>query len=306
MRQQFPNTVHELMKANDKVVLLFGDVGTYGFRHCAAEFPDRVYNVGILEQSMMSIAAGIAMQGLIPVVHTIAAFLVERAFEQIKDDFGYQKLGGNFVSIGGSYDLASWGCTHEAPSDVGLVKNIPGAEVVVPGTPAEFDHLFKQSYDNGHPTYFRLSAKSNAETHDVSFGKANVVKVGAEATIIAVGPMLDRVLEACKGLDVTVLYYTSLQPFDQETLRANFRGGRLIVCEPYYSGACAADIASALRKYPAATTYIGVPREFPHHYGNVDDIDTVFHLTAGGIRAQIEEALSPEEETYRAPSLTLR
>jgi transketolase len=294
MRQQFPNTVHELMKVDDRIVLLFGDVGTYGFRFSATEFPDRVYNVGILEQSMISIAAGVAMQGLIPVVHTIAAFLVERAFEQIKDDFGYQKLGGNFVSIGGSYDLASWGCTHEAPSDVGLVKNIPEAEIVVPGTPAEFDALFKEAYDNGHPTYFRLSAKSNAQGYDVKFGKANVVKRGSQGTVLAVGPMLDRVLQATEDLDVTVLYYTTLAPFDHETLRANIRSDSLIVCEPYYSGACAEDIAASLRKRPTAITYIGVPREFPHHYGSGDDIDAVFRLTASDLRERIVDALTSD------------
>jgi transketolase len=292
MRRQLGLTMEALLKADDKVVLLFGDVGTYGFRHAARDFPDRVYNVGILEQSMVSIASGLAMQGFVPVVHTIAAFLVERAFEQIKDDFGYQKLGGNFVSIGASYDLATWGCTHEAPSDVGLLKNVPGVEVVVPGTAAEFDRLFKQSYDDGHPTYFRLSNQNNTESQAVSFGKANVMKVGGSATVIAVGPMLDRVLEACQHLDVTVLYYTTLQPFDQEALRANFRGGKLIVCEPYYSGACAADIGAALGKYPAATTYIGVPREFPHHYGDMGEIDAFFRLSAGDIRARVEEALS--------------
>jgi transketolase len=294
MRQQLATTIENLLKADDKAVLLFGDVGTYGFRHAARDFPDRVYNVGILEQSMVSIAAGLAMQGLVPVVHTIATFLVERAFEQIKVDFGYQKLGGNFVSIGASYDLASWGCTHEAPGDVGLLKNIPEVEVVVPGTAAEFDSLFMQSYDDDQPTYFRLSAKSNTKSQDVSFGKANVVKVGAHATVIAVGPMLDRVLEACESLDVTVLYYTTLQPFDHETLRVNFRGGKLIVCEPYYSGACATDIATALGKHPAAITYIGVPREFAHHYGDVGDIDAFFRLGAGGIRARVEDALTGE------------
>ena len=89
MRKQLADTVGDAIKADDKVVLLFGDVGTYGFRHAAAQFPSRVYNVGILEQSMVSMAAGLSMQGFIPVVHTIAAFLVERSFEQIKDDFGY-------------------------------------------------------------------------------------------------------------------------------------------------------------------------------------------------------------------------
>ncbi len=304
MRRQLGTTIEALLKADDKAVLLFGDVGTYGFRFAAQNFPDRVYNVGILEQSMVSIAAGLAMQGFVQMVHTIAAFLVERAFEQIKVDFGYQKLGGNFISIGASYDLASWGCTHEAPGDVGLLKNIPGMEVVVPGTAAEFDHLLRQSYDDGRPTYFRLSVKNNAESQDVSFGKANVVTVGARATIIAVGPMLDRVLEACLNLDVTVLYYTTLQPFDQEMLRANLRGAKLIVCEPYYSGACAVDIAAALGKLPVAITYVGVPRKFPHHYGDVDDIDALLGLTTGDIRERIEEALSFEDIPL-APTVTI-
>src|SRR3989338_740432 len=157
MRKQLADTVGDAIKADDKVVLLFGDVGTYGFRHSAAQFPERVHNVGILEQSMVSMAAGLSMQGIIPVVHTIATFLVERALEQIKDDFGYQRLGGNFVSIGASYDLVSWGCTHQCPGDVGILKNVPEVEIVVPGSAPEFDSLFKQSYDNGHPTYFRLS-----------------------------------------------------------------------------------------------------------------------------------------------------
>lgn len=291
MRKQLSRTIEEIIKADDKLVLLFGDVGTYGFRNAQKEFPDRVYNVGILEQSMVSMAAGLAMQGFTPVVHTIATFLVERSLEQIKDDFGYQRLGGNFVSIGASYDLASWGCTHQCPGDVGILKNVPEIEIVVPGGASEFDNLFKQSYSNGHPTYFRLSNKSNAESHEVQFGKANVVTTGKQATIIAVGPMLERVQEACKDLDVTILYYTTLQPFDYKTLRKNIQGNKIIVCEPYYSGAFAVDIATATASRAVETTYIGVPREFPHHYGTADDLDRFFGLTTDGIRTKIKNTL---------------
>jgi transketolase len=292
MRKQFPLTLEELMKSDEKIVLVYGDVGTYGFRSAQTQFPDRVYNVGILEQSMVSMAAGLAMQGFIPVVHTIAAFLVERALEQIKDDFGYQKLGGNFVSIGASYDLASWGCTHESPGDVGMLKNIPEVQVALPGTPAEFDSLFKQAYNNGCPTYFRLSSSSNAEEHNVEFGKASVVQKGKEATVLVVGPMLQRVKEACKNLDVTILYYTTLQPFDHETLRKHISGNKIIVCEPYYSGAIAVDIAVATASRAVQTTYIGVPREFPHDYGTAADLDAFFHLTADDIKVRIKSALA--------------
>lgn len=267
---------------------------TYGFRNSAAQFPERVYNVGILEQSMVSMAAGLAMQDFIPVVHTIATFLVERSLEQIKDDFGYQRLGGNFVSIGASYDLVSWGCTHQCPGDVGILKNVPEIEIIVPGTASEFDSLFKQSYNNGHPTYFRLSNKSNSGSCEVEFGKANVIQTGERATVIAVGPMLDRVKEACKDLDVTILYYTTLQPFDHETLSKNIRGNKIVVCEPYYSGAFAIDISLAAAPRPVQITYIGVPREFPHYYGTPDDIDALFKLTAKDIKKRITKSLTPK------------
>ena len=128
------------------------------------------------------------MQGFIPVVHTIATFLVERSLEQIKDDFGYQRLGGNFVSIGASYDLASWGSTHECPGDVGILKNVPEVEIVVPGSASEFDSLFKQAYRNGHPTYFRLSNKNNATSQEVEFGKARVIQGGNKSDRHCCGP----------------------------------------------------------------------------------------------------------------------
>lgn len=292
MRKQLSQTIEDVIKVDDKLVLLFGDVGTYGFRNVQAQFPERVYNVGILEQSMISMAAGLAMQDFIPVVHTIAAFLAERSLEQIKDDFGYQRLGGNFVSTGASYDMASWGCTHQCPGDVGILKNIPEIEIVIPGSPYEFDSLFKQSYSNGHPTYFRLSNKSNAESHKVEFGKAFVIQIGQQATIIAVGPMLDRVREACKGFDVTILYYTTLQPFDHDTLRKNIHGNKIIICEPYYSGAFAVDVSIATASHAVETTYIGVPCEFPHHYGTADDLDAFFHLTADDIRVKIKNVVT--------------
>lgn len=292
MRKQLAQTVGEIIRSDDKTVLLFGDVGTYGFRNAMKQFPERTYNVGILEQSMVSMAAGLAMQNLIPIIHTIAAFLVERSLEQIKDDFGYQRLGGNFVSIGASYDLASWGCTHQCPGDVGILKNVPEIEIVVPGTASEFDSLFKQSYNNGHPTYFRLSNKSNTESSKVTFGEANVIRRGKRATVIAVGPMLDKVAEACKGMDVTVLYYTTLQPFDRATLRKNISGSKVIVCEPYYSGALALDISAALASHKIEITHIGVPCEFPHHYGTMDEVDKLFHLAAADIKKRITKAIS--------------
>lgn len=293
MRKQFVKTVEEILQSDERLVLLLGDIGVFGFRNSFAQFPDRVYNIGILEQSTIGLSAGLAMHGLIPVVHTITPFLVERSLEQIKDDFGYQKLGGNFVSVGGSYDYAALGCTHHCPGDVGILKNVPEIEIVLPGTPAEFDQLFKQSYADGHPTYFRISERSNVESHDVEFGKAKVVKKGSRATVIAVGPMLERVQKACADLDVTILYYTTLRPFDIKTLRAHIAGDTLIVCEPYYSGAFALDIAEAASGRKIRTEYIGLPHEFLRQYGTAEDQDKLLRLTAEDIKERIGSIINP-------------
>src|ERR1035437_3614724 len=125
MRKQFVVTVESLMAQDERLVLLLGDIGVFGFRHAFAQYPRRVYNIGILEQSSVSMAAGLAKEGFIPIFHSIAPFVVERAFEQIKIDFGYQNLGGIFVTVGASYDYAALGCTHHCPGDVALMKTIP-------------------------------------------------------------------------------------------------------------------------------------------------------------------------------------
>jgi len=151
----------------------------------------------------VSVAAGIAMEGFIPIVHSITPFLVERPFEQIKDDFCYQQLGGNFISTGASYDYSTEGMTHHGPGDVQLLRSLPGMQIVVPGTPGEFDSLFRESYANGSPTYYRLAVKSNPVEYPVRFGELAVVKQGKQATVIAVGPMLASVLPAVEDMDMT-------------------------------------------------------------------------------------------------------
>jgi transketolase len=206
MRAQMVSTVTDLMAQDQRVTVLLGNISTTQFAETFQRFPERIYDVGILEQSMLSTAAGLALEGLIPVVHTIAPFLVERSIEQVKDDFGYQRLGGNFISIGASYDYGASGMTHHAPGDVQVLSTVPGMEIIIPGTPGEFDRLFRQAYANAAPTYYRLSVQRNRDERAVRFGKAEVVQRGSQATVIAIGPALDRTLEAITDLDVTVLY----------------------------------------------------------------------------------------------------
>lgn len=291
MRRQFVKTTEKLLQQNEKLILLLGDISVFGFREAFQRFSDRVYNIGILEQSTLGVAAGLAKSGFIPVVHTIAPFLVERAYEQLKNDFCYQQIGGNFVSVGGSYDYAALGCTHHCPGDVEILKALPGMEIVVPGTAGEFDSLYSLAYANGNPTYFRLSERENQSTQPVQFGKAHLIQKGNQATVVAVGPALQSVYEAVKGEDVTLLYYTTVSPFDAETLLENAISSRIILCEPYYSGALSADISAAMSRRPHTIDYIGMPKKFLTHYGTAHEHDLALGLTAKDVKRKVENIL---------------
>ena len=286
MRKQFVKTIQDILYSDDKSVLLLGDIGVFGFREEIKNLSSRTYNIGILEQSTIGVAAGMAKEGLIPFVHTIAPFIVERAFEQLKIDFGYQELNGNFISVGGSYDYAALGCTHHCPADVSLMTSIPNMEILVPGTAAELDSLIKQTYNSGNPTYTRISETQHGQTFPVEFGKGVIVKKGNLATVICFGPMLKEVIEATKNTDVTVLYYSTILPFDAKILLDNFNE-TIIICEPFYSGSVNHLVDSALHGKCFRKFNIGVPRRFLTNYGSKTEHDFSIGLDADSIRERI-------------------
>lgn len=290
MRQQMGQTVNELLESDGRLVVVLAEISKQYFAE--ASHPERVINVGIMEQAMVSVAAGLALEGFIPVLHSIVPFLVERPFEQIKDDFCYQRLGGNFISTGASYDYSTEGMTHHGPADVPILHSLPGMQIVVPGTAGEFDRLFGEAYANGSPTYYRLSATSNPTEYPVRFGKLEVVQRGSRATIVAVGPTLSAVLPAVKDLDVTVLYCTTVAPFDAATLRGECQSNKIVLVEPYYAGALIPDICAAMGRTPVAIESIGVPHEVLTHYGTPEQHDEAIGLTPEAIHQRIVRFLS--------------
>ena len=232
------------------------------------------------------------MEGFIPAVHSFAPFLVERPFEQLKDDFCYQQLGGNFISSGASYDYSVEGMTHHGPGDIQILHSLPSMQIVVPGTSGEFDTLFREAYANGSPTYYRLSVKSNPVEYPVRFGELVIVKRGKQATVIAVGPMLAAVLSAVEGMDVTVLYCTTIAPFDGETLRATSQSSNIVIVEPYYEGVLVPDVCKAMKHVPIRVEAIGVPHKVLSQYGHPEEHDEKLGLAPEGIHHRIEQFLN--------------
>lgn len=286
MRKQFVKTMQEILYSDPSSVLLLGDIGVFGFREELKAIPDRVYNIGILEQTTIGLAAGMSKQGLVPFVHTIAPFIVERALEQLKVDFGYQELNGNFISVGGSYDYAALGCTHHCPADVSVLSTIPNMEILVPGTASEFDSLIKQTYKSGNPTYTRISEHQHENHIPVKFGQANLIKKGNQATVICFGPMLKSVYEATADMDVTLLYYTTVLPFDYKILLDNFNE-TIIVCEPFYEGSVNHLVDACLQGKRHRKFNIGVPRQFLRNYGSKQEHDLNLGLDSNSIRERI-------------------
>jgi transketolase len=288
MRKQFIATIEDLISSDEKLVLLLGDIGVFGFRNSFNLFPERVYNIGILEQSMTSMAAGLSKEGFQPVLHSIAPFIVERCFEQLKVDIGYQKFPINIVSVGASYDYAALGCTHHCPGDVSLMMTIPGMNVIVPGSDSDFNALFRQSYNQGKPNYFRLTEIGHTLDVPVKYGEGTKVKEGQKGTVIAIGPMLGKVMEACENMDITILYYTTISPFDSPLLKENATNGKIAVVEPFYEGTTSHCILKAMENKPVCVTSIGVPREFLSKYGSAAEHDAYLQLDMKNIYLRLE------------------
>src|SRR5215467_4608900 len=160
MRTVFTDTATALLDEDPLAAVVLAEISADMFGKAAARHPERVLNVGIREQLMVSVGGGLALAGMRPIVHTYAPFLVERAYEQVKLDLGHQGVHAVLVSIGASYDAARAGRTHQAPEDVALMDSVPGMSVVVPGHPSEVASLLRSAVSglSSGSVYLRLSS----------------------------------------------------------------------------------------------------------------------------------------------------
>ena len=296
MRTVFASAASSLLDEDPLAAVVLAEISADLFAKAAARHPDRVLNVGIREQLMVSVGGGLSLAGLRPIVHTYAPFLVERAFEQVKLDLGHQGARAVLVSIGASYDAAPSGRTHQAPEDVALVDTVPGFAVQVPGHPGEVPGLLRQAVgvlDSGS-TYLRLSTESNRSALPLWPG-LQVVRPGRQAVVVAVGPMLSPVLDAVSDLDVTVAYTTTVRPFDGEGLRAlasSPTSGAVVLVEPYLAGTSAYAASAALAGSSAFRLLsLGVGRTELRRYGTPYYHSALHGLDAAGIRRSVTDFL---------------
>jgi transketolase len=294
MRESFCATMDRALDEDPRLAVVLADISASMLTDAAARHPHRVVNLGIREQALISVAAGLAATGLRPVVHTFGSFLVERPFEQVKVDLGHQGLGAILVSYGASYDMPAAGRTHQSPGDVALIDSLPDWTVHVPGHPAEAETLLRKAFRTDNRVYLRLSSQANNRPYDVDGdGTLKILRRGRNGLVLAIGPTADRVLAATADLDVTVGYAATARPLDGQGIRAAVRAADradVVLVEPYLAGTSAYLVDAALDDIPHRLRCLGVSREVEvRMYGEHADHDAVHGLDTPGIAASIRD-----------------
>jgi transketolase len=294
MRERFIATATELLDTDARLAVVLADISAAQFAPAAARHPDRVINVGIREQLLISVAGGLALAGLRPIAHTFGSFLIERPFEQVKLDLTHQGAGAVLVSSGGSYDMAALGRTHQAPGDVALLDTLDGWTIHVPGHADEAEALLRDAAAADGRVYLRLSGEVNPGPHPAR-GRFEAVRTGTAGTVLAVGPMLQPVLDATAGLGLTVLYATTIRPFDARTLRQAAAASRttdVVVVEPYLAGTSSHQAGDALADLPHRLLSLGVSRMELRRYGTPADHAAAHGLDPASLRQRITAFLT--------------
>lgn len=302
LREEFADTMLEVGSEDPRLVVMVGDISHGILQPFAKACPDRYYNIGICEPTIVNMAAGLNKSGLVPVVHTIAPFITERAYEQIKLDFGYQNLSVNIVSVGGAFDYSQLGCSHHCYTDVSLISHLKRGVVVLPGSPAEFNKLFKETYDNGLINYYRLPDNPHGvdfRPGDIQFGKGIRVRSGKDVTLVVIGTQLRNALLAAdvleaKNISAEVLYFHTLKPFDAGLVRQSVaKTQRLVTVEELsaHDGVFNLCMRACLGLNDVAMTQIAI-EDFVHGYGSYEELCKRIGMSPEGIASSAEALMA--------------
>lgn len=227
-REAYGKALVELGHANDKIVVLDADLaGATMTKFFKAEFPERFYDCGIAEANMVNIAAGLSTMGLVPFCSTFAMFGAGRAYEQIRNSIAYPKFNVKICCSHAGLSVGEDGSSHQSIEDIGLMRMIPGMTVIVPADANEARKATAALAEFKGPAYMRLARLATPvfeEDYPFTIGKANVLREGKDAAVIACGLMVNEVLEAAKllheqGIEITVINMHTIKPLDAECVR---------------------------------------------------------------------------------------
>lgn len=302
-RQIFAETLIELARADDRVVAVCNDsVGSSNLVAFRNEFPDRLINVGIAEQDMVGIGAGLVNAGLVPFVCGAAPFLTGRALEQIKADVAYSGFPVVLCGISPGMAYGALGPTHHSVEDLSWLRPLPGLDIVVPADRQETRQAVEIAARQEHPTFIRVGRTAAPDVNPadavLTRGKWTEIRSGADVTIVTLGTLVSRAIAAAdelaaEGVSARVLNAAYVAPLDVAAIHAAVAetGGIVTAEEANVAGGLGAAVASVV-----ATETAGAPmrilglREFAPT-GSTGFLLDYFGLNAGGIAGGAREVL---------------
>ena len=294
----------ELAERDDRIYLIVADIGFGVVETFARKFPERFLNVGVAEQNLTGLAAGVALAGKIVFTYSIANFPILRCLEQIRNDVCYHKANVKIVSVGGGYSYGALGMTHHATEDLAILRALPEMAVIAPGDPLEVRAATRAIVERPGPCYLRLGRSGEPILHDsldFQIGKAIPVRDGDAITIISTGGLLQNALQAAdmlgkRGLQARVLSMHTIKPLDEDSVLAAARETRAIVTLEEHSivGGLGSAVAECLAEsgLPVPFKRIGLPSAFSSHIGSQEYLRAKSGLSPDGVLSALEQLLA--------------
>ncbi|CEK19147.1 transketolase subunit B [Chthonomonas calidirosea] len=295
MRTAFIEELCKLAEEEERIWLLCGDLGYSVLERFRDRFPNRYVNVGVAEQNMTGMAAGLALCGKIVFTYSIANFPVMRCLEQIRNDICYHHANVKIVAVGGGLAYGAQGYTHHGVEDLAVMRVLPEMTVIAPGDPVETRLATRAIVSYNGPCYLRLGKAGEPIVHQTDpkfeIGKAILMRDGSSLTLISTGGMLATVMQAAQrlaenGIAARVLSMHTLAPLDREAiLAAAAETGGIVTVEEHGIGGLASAVAEvlAVAGYAVPFRALHLPRKPTSHAGTQESLRSVHGLCVEGI-----------------------
>ena len=307
MRKTSLHQVYQLAKKDKRIFFIGSDLGVDTLNEFKKEMPERFFVEGVAEANLVGMAAGLALEGKIVYVNTIATFLTRRCFEQIVLDLGLHQTRVRLLSNGGGLVYAPLGPTHLAIDDIAILRTVPHMTILAPSDADEMLRLMPQTVEHPGPIYIRVAKGFDpvVSTNDQPcvIGKAIQRGNGKEALIVTTGITLKLGLEAQQqlktdGIETTVLHLHTIKPLDRAAVLAQAKDIPVIISveEHIISGGLGSAIAEIISEEnfeePKKFKRIGIPDVFAHHYGSQNDLMNTYGITTDNIVKTIKKLKS--------------
>lgn len=304
MRNACLLSMHDLAKADPRVVFIGSDIKRQNLEAFAADFPDRFFMEGIYEAHLVGMAAGMAFSGKIPYINTIATFLTRRCYDQLIIDLGLHNLPVRLLGSGGGTVYAPLGPTHIANEDIAILRAIPNMAIIAPCDADEMKRAMQQTLAWPGPIYVRIARGGekvvSSDRPPFHIGKAIVMREGNDVLFVTTGITTQIALEAAATLEATgvqaaVLHAHTLKPFDRDALLAAALGKRAVVTVEEHSliGGLGGIVAEVLMEAGVHARFarLGFPDVFTDELGSQAEIMRKYGLDAAGVVAAARKLL---------------